>query len=122
MRDDELQVLGQTRKVGKREKLIKGILSVAAVIALVATGAFLHKSFFSNDSDWAENNTNKTIIPKLQEAVDSMLNRKLEEIKGLQGQVVIMKVESGEILAMTGRERNFEGKFQPCMNFGYQQV
>ena len=122
MRDDELQVLGQPRKVGKRGKLIKGIISVAVVIALIAIGAFLHKSFFSKDSDWVENNTNKTIIPKLQEAVDSMLNRKLEEIKGLQGQVIIMKVDSGEILAMVGRERNYEGKFQPCMNFAYQQV
>ena len=122
MRDDELQVLGQPRKMGKREKLIKGVLSVATVIALVAIGAFLHKSFFSNDSDWVESNTNKTIIPKLQEAVDSMLIRKLEEINGLQGQVIIMKVDSGEILAMAGRERNYEGKFQPCKNFAYQQV
>ena len=62
-----------------------------------------------------------TISPALHHAVDSMLNCKLEEIKGLQGQVVIMKVESGEIMAMAGRERNFEGKFQPCQNFAYQQ-
>ena len=32
-----------------------------------------------------------------------------------------MKVETGEILAMVGRERNYEGRFQPCKNFAYQQ-
>jgi cell division protein FtsI (penicillin-binding protein 3) len=32
-----------------------------------------------------------------------------------------MNVQTGEILAMAGRERNFEGKFQPCLNFAYQQ-
>ena len=32
-----------------------------------------------------------------------------------------MEVETGEILAMSGLERNFEGKFQPCKNFAYQQ-
>ena len=49
------------------------------------------------------------------------LNDKLTEINGLQGQVIIMNVQTGEILAMAGRERNFEGKFQPCQNFAYQQ-
>jgi cell division protein FtsI (penicillin-binding protein 3) len=62
-----------------------------------------------------------TISPRLQHAVDSMLNDKLTEINGLQGQVIIMNVQTGEILAMAGRERNFEGKFQPCQNFAYQQ-
>jgi cell division protein FtsI (penicillin-binding protein 3) len=50
-----------------------------------------------------------------------MLNDKLTEINGLQGQVIIMNVQTGEILAMVGRERNYEGKFQPCQNFAYQQ-
>ena len=62
-----------------------------------------------------------TISPALQHAADSLLNDKLTEINGLQGQVIIMNVHTGEILAMAGRERNFEGKFQPCQNFAYQQ-
>ena len=62
-----------------------------------------------------------TIIPELQAAVDSMLNDELTLINGLQGQVIVMEVQTGEILAMSGLERNFEGKFQPCKNFGYQQ-
>ena len=32
-----------------------------------------------------------------------------------------MNVQTGEIMAMSGLERNFEGKFQPCKNFSYQQ-
>jgi cell division protein FtsI (penicillin-binding protein 3) len=32
-----------------------------------------------------------------------------------------MEVETGEILAMVGRERKFDGTFQPCENFAYQQ-
>lgn len=39
----------------------------------------------------------------------------------LQGQAIVMEVQTGEILAMVGLERNFEGKFQPCKNFAYQQ-
>ena len=32
-----------------------------------------------------------------------------------------MEVQTGQILAMVGLERNFEGKLQPCKNFAYQQ-
>jgi cell division protein FtsI (penicillin-binding protein 3) len=62
-----------------------------------------------------------TIVPELQAAADSLLNAKLTEIDGQQGQVIVMEVQTGEILAMAGRERNYEGKFQPCKNFAYRQ-
>ena len=62
-----------------------------------------------------------TIVPELQSAVDSLLNAELTEIDGLQGQVIVMEVQTGEILAMAGRERKFDGTFQPCNNFAYQQ-
>ena len=63
-----------------------------------------------------------TIIPELQIAVDSILNEQMIDIRNcLQGQAIVMEVQSGEILAMSGLERNFEGKFQPCKNFAYQQ-
>ena len=32
-----------------------------------------------------------------------------------------MEVQTGEILAMVGRERKFDGTLQPCRNFAYQQ-
>lgn len=62
-----------------------------------------------------------TIVPELQAAADSLLNAKLTEIDGLQGQAIVMDVKTGEILAMVGRERKFDGTFQPCENFAYQQ-
>jgi cell division protein FtsI (penicillin-binding protein 3) len=62
-----------------------------------------------------------TISPALQYVADSLLQDKLKEINGLQGQVIIMNVQTGEILAMVGRERDYEGEFQPCKNFAYQQ-
>ena len=62
-----------------------------------------------------------TIIPELQAVADSLLNAELTLIDGLQGQAIVMEVETGEILAMVGRERKFDGTFQPCENFAYQQ-
>ena len=63
-----------------------------------------------------------TIVPELQTTVDSILNANMTEIGNcLQGQAIVMDVETGEILAMSGLERNYEGKFQPCKNFAYQQ-
>ena len=62
-----------------------------------------------------------TIVPELQHAVDSFLKEELDMIDGLQGQAIVMEVETGEILAMVGLERNFEKKYQPCKNFAYQQ-
>jgi len=62
-----------------------------------------------------------TIVPKLQAAVDSMLRDELEMIDGLQGQAIVMKVQTGEILARIGLKRDFDKKYQPCNNFSYQQ-
>ena len=62
-----------------------------------------------------------TIVPELQAVADSLLNAELTLIDGLQGQAIVMEVETGEILAMVGRERKFDGTFQPCENFAYQQ-
>ena len=63
-----------------------------------------------------------TIVPELQATVDSILNANMTEIGNcLQGQAIVMEVETGEILALSGLERNFEGKYQPCKNFAYQQ-
>jgi cell division protein FtsI (penicillin-binding protein 3) len=62
-----------------------------------------------------------TIVPDLQHAVGSLLRDELEMIDGLQGQAIVMKVQTGEILAMIGLKRDFDKKYQPCNNFSYQQ-
>ena len=121
MRDDELQVLGGSRQLSKRDNLKIAIMLLAIAVAL---GAGFY--YFLSKQQPEKIRTEKrlgdpTIIPELQAVADSILKAKLEEIDGLQGQVIVMEVRTGEILAMAGLERNFEGKFQSCNNFGYQQ-
>ena len=112
MKDDELQILGKEQRLGKRKKWHKILFAVVAVV-LALGGLWL----CSQD----KSNVRTTLVPELQAATDYLLNEELETIDGLQGQVIVMRVETGEILSMVGRERRFDGKFQPCENFGYQQ-
>ncbi len=117
MNNDELQVLGTENRNHNNRKWI--VVVVCAV--LLAITYLIYNRCSSTDHSLPLTQEGSTISPRLQHAVDSMLNDKLKEINGLQGQVIIMNVQTGEILAMAGRERNFEGKFQPCQNFTYQQ-
>ena len=125
MKDDELQVLGTRRKISKREKWKLAIAAMifVSIMALMGLGSYLYVSPRKADGMevWKQKGE-LTIAPELQLAVDSILNAKMTEFGNcLQGQVIVMGVQSGEILAMSGLERNFEGKFQPCKNFAYQQ-
>ena len=120
MNNDELQVLG----VEKPKKKNKVVIAIIALVALLAIGGL----YYAPSSKQPEKiKTGKkigesTIVPELQWAVDSLLNAQMTEIGNcLQGQAIVMEVQTGEILAMVGLERNFEGKFQPCKNFVYQQ-
>lgn len=125
MRDDELQVLGKPRKLNKQEKWIIAIIAVALLSLVVALGMWIHNIVAPEQHEIILSGKKKgepTIVPELQIAVDSLLEAQMTKIGNcLQGQVIIMDVETGEILAMSGQERNFEGKFQPCKNFAYQQ-
>lgn len=117
MNNDELQVLGTENRKSNTWKWI--VAAVCAILLAITFIIYNRCSSTSHSLPLAQEGT--TISPRLQHAVDSMLNDKLTEINGLQGQVIVMNVQTGEILAMVGRERNFEGKFQPCQNFAYQQ-
>ena len=117
MNNDELQVLGTENRKGHTWKWV--VAAICVVLSIVCYHIYNRCS--STDHSLPMSQEGTTISPRLQHAVDSMLNDKLTEINGLQGQVIIMNVQTGEILAMAGRERNFEGKFQPCQNFAYQQ-
>ncbi len=124
MIDDELQVLGKPHKMSKWEKWRIAIAAIVLLALIVFLGIKLHHALALQEPETIMTKKEigePTIVPKLQECVDSLLNEKLMEIDGLQGQVIVMEVQTGEILAMAGRERNFEGKFQPCKNFAYQQ-
>ena len=113
---DELQVLGSETK----QKSWKWIAVVVSVI-LLAIACLLYNRCSSTDRSLPMTQEGSTISPALQYVADSLLQDKLKEINGLQGQVIIMNVQTGEILAMVGRERDYEGEFQPCKNFAYQQ-
>jgi cell division protein FtsI (penicillin-binding protein 3) len=120
MNNDELQILG-AQKPKKKNKVV---IAIIALVALLAIGGL----YYAPSSKQPEKiKTGKkigesTIVPELQWAVDSLLNAQMTEIGNcLQGQAIVMEVQTGEILAMVGLERNFEGRFQPCKNFAYQQ-
>ena len=117
MNNDELQVLGTENRKSNNWKWIVAVVCVVLSIACY----FIYNRCNSTEHSLPMSQEGSTISPALQHAADSLLNDKLTEINGLQGQVIIMNVHTGEILAMAGRERNFEGKFQPCQNFAYQQ-
>jgi len=121
MIDDEMQVLGKPSKLSKREGWLIAIVLLSIVLALGIAFylALLPQQPIKMRTEEAMGNS--TIIPELQAVADSILKAKLEEIDGLQGQVIVMEVQTGKILAMVGLERNFESKFQPCNNFAYQQ-
>ena len=117
MNNDELQVLGTENR---KSNNWKWIVAIACVILTIVC-YLIYNRCSSTGNTLPMSQEGSTISPALQHAADSLLNDKLTEINGLQGQVIIMNVHTGEILAMAGRERNFEGKFQPCQNFAYQQ-
>ena len=125
MNNDELQVLGEPRKLNKQEKRKIAIIAAVLLSLVVAVGMWIHKAVAPERHEIIKSGKKMgepTIIPELQIAVDSLLEAQMTKIGNcLQGQVIIMDVETGEILAMSGQERNFEGKFQPCKNFAYQQ-
>ena len=117
MNNDDFQVLGMSAEPDKHKRKKKifwgiGILALLAIIGLWCWG---------NATSDNKKTGELTIQPELQTAVDSLLNEKLLDIDGLQGQVIVMEVQTGKILAMAGRERRFDGQFQPCENFAFQQ-
>ena len=122
MIDDELQVLGEPRKLSKRDRWKIAIVLIAIAVALSAGFYWYLTPQQPEKIKSGKIIGESTIIPELQTAVDSILNEQMTEIGNcLQGQAIVMEVQTGEILAMVGLERNFEGKFQSCKNFAYQQ-
>lgn len=120
MNNDELQVLGTGNKPRKKNKVVITIIS----LVVIAIGLLLYFSLSSQQTEKIKTGKkigDSTIVPDLQHAVDSLLKDELESVGGLQGQTIVMDVQTGEILAMVGLEANFEKKYQPCKNFAYQQ-
>lgn len=119
MRNDDFQVLGVERKKRQRYRWLVVMLTVVAVGIAVGLGVYWATS--PKTVRTGKRMGDSTIVPELQAVADSLLNAELTLIDGLQGQAIVMEVETGEILAMVGRERKFDGTFQTCENFAYQQ-
>ena len=120
MNNDELQVLGTPHD---NKKLNKWVIAIITILA-IAIGIIFYLYLSTTRPEIVKSGKrmgDSTIVKELQGTVVKMLNDELTEIDGLQGQVIVMEVQTGEILAMAGLERNFEGKYQPCNNFAYQQ-
>ena len=118
MRNDDFQVLGVERKKRQRYRWLVVMLAVIAIGIAVGLGVYWATS--PKTVRTGKRMGDSTIVPELQAVADSLLNAELTLIDGLQGQAIVMEVETGEILAMVGRERKFDGTFQPCENFAYQ--
>lgn len=116
MREDELQVLGisNNRKKYKMWAIIAVCLAIVVMLFWLFTTGKTGKELVMT----AEGTT---ISPALQDVADSLLEDKLKEIDGLQGQIIVMEVGTGAIKAIVGQERKFDGCFTSCENFAYQQ-
>ena len=119
MRNDDFQVLGVERKKRQRYRWLVVMLAVIAIAIAIGLGVYWATS--PKTVRTGKKMGDPTVVPELQAVADSLLNAKLTEIDGLQGQVIVMEVQTGEILALVGRERKFDGTFQPCENFAFQQ-
>lgn len=117
MRDDELQVLG--RRTRSRNHIKWNILGASFILALIALVVWTFVSKVESPDGRAK--IGSTIDEDLRRLATGILNKKLTELNGLQGQVIVMEVETGAIKAMVGLERKYDGSYQSCNNFGYQQ-
>lgn len=122
MNEDELQVLGSDKSKSKK-RLWNWIALVAVCLgALVSIVLTLRQHYADLAEQKRVAELGNTIDADLQQAADSFLTNKLMELAGLHGQVIVMEVETGAIKALVGLERKFDKSYQPCRNFGYQQI
>ncbi|MBQ8157822.1 MAG: penicillin-binding protein [Prevotella sp.] len=120
MMNDELQVLGTPQNEKKRYKWIVGVI----VLLMIALAGGFYWGYTLQQPEKIKTGKkigDPTIVAELQHAVDSLLTDEMTLIGALHGQAIVMEVQTGEIKAMVGLERNYEGKYQACNNFAYQQ-
>ena len=116
MRDDDLQVLGQG---GQRKDNKRWYIVCAVVVCLLGLLAYMLMP--KGEKVVNPEGLGETIDEELQQVADSLLAEELTTLNGLQGQVIVMEVQTGAVKALVGLERGFDGRYQPCRNFGYQQ-
>ncbi len=119
MKENEIQVLGHDSKNGWRHlwPWFLAFVVVALIVGILIGRFAIRESQIVNLRPLGES----TIDSALQSTVDSLLREKMTEIVAQSGQAIVMEVETGEIRAMVGLQKRFDGEFEPCQNFGHQQ-
>ncbi|MBQ9675208.1 MAG: penicillin-binding protein [Bacteroidaceae bacterium] len=113
-----MQVLG--RRTRSRNH-IKWYVLILSIIALIVAALLLWNYKPGVEGPDGRAKIGSTIDEDLRRLATGVLNKKLTELNGLQGQVIVMEVETGAIKAMVGLERKYDGSYRPCNNFGYWQ-
>lgn len=119
MNNDKRQII-VTEKPKKKNK---AAIAIIVLVALMAVGGIYYATSYKlpEKVKTGEKMGEPTIMPVLQTAVDTFLLAEMEMFDMLQGQAIVMEVQTGEILAMVGLEQKNDGTYQPCRNFAYQQ-
>ena len=94
---------------------------ILSIIALIVAALLLWNYKPGVEGPDGRAKIGSTIDEDLRRLATGVLNKKLTELNGLQGQVIVMEVETGAIKAMVGLERKYDGSYRPCNNFGYWQ-
>ena len=92
-----------------------------SIVALIVVALLVWRSMPKDEAPDGRAKIGSTLDDDLRRLSTGVLNNKLVELNGLQGQVIIMEVKTGAIKAMVGLERKYDGSYEPCNNFGYWQ-
>ena len=87
MRDDEMQVLGSGRSSKNRKKWY--VLG-ASIVVLIVVALFVWRSMPKEVAPDGKAKIGSTLDDDLRRMATGVLNNKLVELNGLQGQVIIM--------------------------------
>ena len=120
MKENEIQVLGHEPKkgLGQYWPWLAAFAVVALIVGiLIGRFAIREPRIETRRDHYGE----CTIDSALQQMVDSLLADQLQNVNAQSGQAIVMEVATGEIRALVGLQRRFDGAFEPCQNFGHQQ-
>ncbi len=119
MKENEIQVLGISSKRENRLKFWP--LIIITIIIVLIIGVLIGRSANRNSQNSKCKLGKSTLDSCLQLSVDSILKENMTEICAMSGQAIIMEVATGDIRAMVGLQRRFDGEYEPCNNLKHQQ-
>lgn len=109
--DNEIQVLSSHTKKSRNHLWV--VLIVLLLLVIVPL-CFQWKGKMKESDTY--------IDTALQAKVTTLLAEGLDKFWAHSGQVIVMETQTGEIKAMVGLQRNFDGTYISCDIFAYQQA